>query len=110
MIVTSALIGAALLAFQPDPTRAPREAFTACLHRFVNDSVQARKAAAVFATEYPQQCQAEERAYREVLIRRDRASRISQADAEQGANEEIEWARQNGRENFEGAANPSTAG
>jgi len=107
MIMSTVLAGAALVAVQPDPTRAPREAFTACIHRFVNEAVQARKAAAAFTSEFPQQCQAEERAYREAMIRRDVAARISQADAEQGANEEIEWARQNGRENFEGSDRPS---
>jgi hypothetical protein len=108
MLMSSVLTGAALLAAQPDPTRQPREAFTACLHRFVDGAVQARKTADAFASEYAQQCQAEERAYREAMIRRDVAARISQADAEQAANEEIEYARQNGRENFEGASTPRT--
>lgn len=100
MLISSALIAASALSMQADPTRRPREAFTACLHNFVNSSVQARKSAEAFGTEFPQQCQAEERAYREAMIARDVAARISRADAEQAANEEIEWARQNGRESF----------
>jgi hypothetical protein len=108
MILSAALAGAALVALQPDPTRAPREAFTACLHRFVDSAVQARKAADAFTSEFPQQCQAEERAYRQAMVRRDLAARISQADAEASATEEIEWARQNGRESFESASNPRT--
>lgn len=100
MLISSTLVGAALFALQSDPVRAPREAFTGCLQRFVTASVQGRKSAEAFATELAQQCQAEEQAYRAAMIRAETAARISQADAEEYAKMEIDDARRNSRESF----------
>jgi hypothetical protein len=56
---------------------------------------------AEFATAYPQQCTAQQTAFRDAIIRRERASRMSQADAEESATMEIDDARLNFREVFE---------
>ena len=100
MLLSSVLIGAALTTLQPDPARAPREAFGRCLHAFVNASVQARKTTEAFEAEHAQQCMTEERAYREAIIRAEMAARQSRADAEEYARLEIEDARRNSRGNF----------
>jgi len=84
-----------------DTTRASREAFTACLRTYVQRSAEANMAATEFTTAYPQQCSAQQQAYREAVIRREIASRSSRADAEESANMEIEDQRTNFRERFE---------
>ena len=83
-----------------DTTRTAREAFTRCLQTFVQRSVDNRMSAADFETQYPQQCSAEQAAFREAIIRRDTAARISRADAEESAGLEIEDARVNFSERF----------
>ena len=83
-----------------DTTRTAREAFTRCLQTFVQRSVDNRMSAADFETQYPQQCAAEQAAFREAIIRRDTAARISRADAEEPAGLEIEDARVNFSERF----------
>lgn len=94
---------------QRDPTEAPREAFAACLRQFVDTSVQARKAADAFATEVAQQCMAQERAYREAMVRRDSAgSAANRAAAERDANDEIEYTRTQSSESFADAMTPQT--
>jgi hypothetical protein len=100
MLLSSALIGAALLTLQPDPVRAPREAFGRCLHRVVDAAIQARKATDAFTTELAAACTAEERAYREAIIRSEMAARASRADAEEAARLEVDDARRNSRDNF----------
>lgn len=100
-IALSSSFGTASLAsVQPDPTRAPREAFTSCLHNFVNASVQARKSNEAFTRELAEQCQTEEQAWRAAMIRAELATRATQANAEEFARMEIEDARRNSRESF----------
>lgn len=84
-----------------DTTRAAREAFTGCLRSYVDARVQARMPPAEFATAYPQQCSAQEQAYRDAVIRREIASRMSRADAQESAGMEIDEARTNFRERFD---------
>lgn len=83
------------MAMQSDTTRSTREAFTGCLRRFVNSSMEARKTEAQFQTEYAQACTAEQTAFREAVIRRDMGMRSTRASAEQTADLEIEDARSN---------------
>lgn len=82
---------------QSDPTRTSREAFANCLRTYVERSIQDRMAADRFESEYPQQCTAQETAYRDAVIRGFRGSR---ADAEELAGLEIEDARTSYREVF----------
>ncbi|MGZ8311036.1 MAG: hypothetical protein ACXWUP_10170 [Allosphingosinicella sp.] len=89
-----------------DTTRTAREAFTACLRGFVDRSLDAGTTVEAFQAEYPQQCAAQETAFREAVIRRERQARVSQADAEEAAQLEIEDARVNFSERFEMAMTP----
>lgn len=90
------------LAFQPaDTTRASREAYTACLRTYVEASLDSRMALEAFLAAYPQQCAAQESAYRAAVIAREIASRASRADAEESATMEIDDRRLNFRERFE---------
>jgi hypothetical protein len=86
-------------------TRA-QEGYTSCLSRFAETSRTARKSADDFNSALAQQCAEQERAFREAMIRRDTASRMSRADAEQAANEEIEYARENVREMYAASVTP----
>lgn len=99
----SSVLAVAMAAYmQPaDTTRASREAFTACLRTYVDRATSNRTPAADFATAYPQQCTAEQTAFRDAIVRRERASRVSQADAEESAGLEIEDARTNFSERFD---------
>lgn len=98
------------LALQPaDTTRASREAFTLCLRTYIESSLNGRMALDAFLAAYPQQCTPQQAAYRAAVIARERAARISQADAEESATMEIDDARLNFRERFEMALPPAPA-
>jgi hypothetical protein len=101
-----ALIAAASAAQASDTTRTAREAFTSCLRSYVTRSLEARTSAETFGTEYPQQCAAQESAFREAVIRRDMAMRATRANAEDSARLEIEDARANFSERFANASTP----
>ena len=101
-----ALAAAAFAAQASDTTRAAREAFTACLQNYVNRSIEAGTSAEAFETEYPQQCAAQEAAFRAAVIRRDMAMRSTRATAEDSARLEIEDARANFSERFAVAITP----
>ena len=107
----SSVLAVAMAAYmQPaDTTRASREAFTACLRAYVERSSNARMSASDFATAYPQQCAAEQTAYRDAVIRREVASRSSRSDAEESAGLEIEDQRTNFRERFDMYAAPAAS-
>jgi hypothetical protein len=101
---------AMLLSMQAsDTTRASREAFTRCLGRFVDSSMEAGKTAAQFSAEFPQACATEQSAFRAAIIARDTASRATRASAEESANAEIEDARFNFNDRFQGAQPPQVA-
>ena len=85
-----AMIAAASAAQASDTTRTAREAFTSCLRTYINRSIEARTEAAAFQTEYPQQCTAQETAFRDAIIRRDMAMRSTRNSAEESARLEIE--------------------
>lgn len=101
-----ALTLAASAAQASDTTRESREAFTACLREYVTRSLEARTPAATFEAEYPQQCTAQEAAFRAAVIRRDTAMRATRAGAEDSANLEIEDARTNFSERFAALSAP----
>jgi hypothetical protein len=101
-MISSVLAVAMAASMQPaDTTRAAREAFTGCLRTYVDHSVSAHMAVTEFTTAYPQQCSAQEQAYRDAVIRRETASRMSAADARESATTEIDDARTNFRERYE---------
>ncbi|HYD13203.1 MAG TPA: hypothetical protein VEC11_10185 [Allosphingosinicella sp.] len=109
-MISSVLAVAMAAWMQPaDTTRASREAFTGCLRTYVDRAQQNRMTAADFQAAYPQQCTAQQTAYRTAIIARERASRMSQADSEESATMEIDDARTNFAERFEPASGTATA-
>lgn len=96
----SSLLALAMM-MQSDTTRASREAFTNCLGQFVTASMQARKTAEQFQTEFAAACATEQTAFREAIIRRDMGMRATRASAEEAANLEVEDARANFADRFE---------
>ncbi len=96
-----ALILAAASAQATDQTRATREAFTRCLQTFVNRSAEAGKTLEAFRAEYPQQCTAQEAAFREAIVRRETALRATRANADEAAQMEAEDFRVSFSERFE---------
>lgn len=101
MIPTVLALIASAAAMQSDTTRAARETFTACLRTYVNRAVADRKSLEDFQREYPQQCSAQETAFREAIIRRESALRATRANAEEQAGLEVEDARINFSEQFQ---------
>ena len=100
-MISSVLVVAMAVMWQPtDTTRASREAFTGCLRTYVDRAANAHTSQADFTTAYPQQCATQEAAFRAAIVARERASRASQADAQESANLEIEDARTNFSERF----------
>lgn len=101
-MISSVLVVAMAVMWQPaDTTRASREAFTGCLRTYVDHASNAHTSQADFTAAYPQQCATQQAAFRAAIISRERASRSSQAQAEESANLEIEDARTNFSERFE---------
>ena len=68
MIVTAL---AMLLAMQSDTTRASREAYTNCLRRFVDSSLEQHKTLEEFHAAFPQACPTELAAFRGAIIARE---------------------------------------
>ena len=101
-----ALVAMATAAQASDTTRTAREAFTACLRNYVNQSIDARMAVDAFRTAYPQQCSQQEAAFRAAIMQRETALRATRANAVESANMEIEDARTNFSERFEMAMTP----
>lgn len=98
---------ALLLAAQAtDTTRTAREAFTGCLRAYVNQNIESGTALDAFRAAYPQQCTAQESAFREAVIRRETALRATRANAEQVASEAVSEARTNFSERYEMAMTP----
>lgn len=89
-----------------DATAIARDAYTACLRRFMQRSLTERMAPAAFQTALPQQCGAEETAFRAVVVARETASGTAREQAEQYATEEVEDARSNFAQLFELNATP----
>jgi hypothetical protein len=95
------LLLAASAAQASDTTRATREAYTGCLRGFVTRSAESGMSAADFTAAFPQQCTAQEGAFRSSVIARENALRATRSNAEQAARDEIDEARTNFRERFE---------
>ena len=96
-----AMVAAATAVQTSDTTRASREAFTACLRTYVNHSIEESMTLDAFRAAYPQQCTAQQQAFRDAIVRRETAGRVSQADAQEQAGLEIDDARLNFSERFE---------
>ena len=91
MISSVLALVAAMGAVQSDSTRTSREAFTNCLRQFVDRAVENRMTREAFQAEYPQQCTAQEAAFRQALTR---------ANDAQMAADEIAYQRENQGETF----------
>lgn len=104
MLVT---VVALSLAMQSDTTRASREAFTRCLGRFVDSSMQAGKTQAEFDAAFPQACATEQAAFRAAIIARDTRMAATRAGAEDAANLEVEDARFNFNDRFVAVPGPA---
>jgi hypothetical protein len=92
---------AAAFSMQSDTTRASREAFTTCLRRFVDSSLESNKTREEFTSLFPNACTPEQNAFRAAIIARDTANRSTRANAEDAANLEVEDARVNFNDRFE---------
>ena len=106
----SSLAALAMMMMQSDTTRAPREAFTRCLNQFVQTSMNERKTAEQFRTEYAQACMTEQNAFRQAIISRDTGMRATRSSAEESARLEIEDARANFADRFEATPASTTPG
>ena len=109
-MISSVLVVAMAVMMQPtDTTRASREAFTGCLRNYVDGAMQHRATAADFEAAFPQQCATQQAAFRAAIIARERASRSTQAQAEESASMEIDDARTNFHDRFEPTQGTATA-
>jgi hypothetical protein len=109
-MISSVLAAGMALWMQPaDTTRTSREAFTGCMRAYVDQAMSRRASQADFDAAFPQQCTDQQTAFRTAVIARERASRSSQAQAEESASMEIEDARTNFHDRFEGPPVTATA-
>lgn len=109
MMISMLAMAAAATAMQSDTTRASREAFTACLRAYVNRSTEAGLTREAFDRDYPQQCTAQQQAFRNAVLAREMALRATRANADGQADMEIEDARVNFSELFEPAEGQAEA-
>ena len=101
MLISSILsLSFALSVQASDPTRASRGAYSACLRRYMEASVNARKSENEFNTALPQQCTAEEQAYSAAIRAREAGFRTPAAQIDTIVREELDDARTNIREIF----------
>lgn len=108
-MLISALLGLSAMAMtldQRDPTQAPRDAFSRCLFAFADAQVQERKPLAEFEAALPQQCQNEERAFREAIRAQLTSLRVPAAQIEEDTTMEVDDARANTKGRFEDAITP----
>ena len=110
MVVTSLL--AALLATASaqqvrDASTQARDAYTACLRQFMERSTRDRMALSAFTEALPQQCTAQEQAFRAAIRTREAGFRTPAAEIQEIADQEIEDARANIREIFEMGSTPA---
>ena len=101
MIVSSILGAAALMALSPDPTRAPRDAYTKCLRAFMEKSVKDKVTLEAFTAAFPQQCVEQENAYRAAVRSFQAGLRVPAAEIDQIIKDEIDTARDNTKQHFE---------
>lgn len=108
MLISSLLgISAMTMALvQRDPTQAPRDAYSRCLFSFADAQAQERKTLAQFEEALPQQCQSEERAFREAIRAQLTSLRVPAAQIEEDSTMEIDDARANTKGRFEDAIAP----
>ena len=107
MISTVLALAVAATTAQPaDNTRAPRDAYNACLRQFMQRSIEARTALTEFETALAQQCGEQASALRNAVLQRDGSTRSTRASAEQNANEELNESRNNFLERYRYAMEP----
>lgn len=100
MIAPTLLLAVLAIQGASDTTRTAREAYTGCLRTYVERGVRDQMSAEAFTAAFPQQCTAQETAYRDAIIRRETAARASRANAQESAQMEIDDARLNFSERF----------
>jgi len=107
MLISSIVGAAALLALQPDPTRAPRDAYTSCLRTFMEKSVKDKTSAGDFEAALAKQCTEQERALRTAIQAREKSFKTPAADVDQIVTDELEDARGNIKQLFEMHTTPA---
>ena len=100
----AALLATSTADLVQDRTIAARNAYTACLRRFMARSVEERATLAAFETALPQQCTTEEQAMRAAIIAREPAA--NRAQAEEDATLEVQDARDNIKQVFDISITP----
>ena len=106
-VLGSSLLGAAaLMALQPDPTSAPRGAYTGCLRAFMEKSVKDKTTVEAFTAALAQQCSAEEAAFRAAVRAREARFRTPAGEIDQIITGDLEDARDNIRQTFEMTVTP----
>lgn len=106
MLISSLLGATAMIAVQRDPTAAPREGYSRCLFTFVDAQARARKSLAEFEAALPQQCQAEERVFRDAIRAQLTGLRVPAAQIAEDTTMEIDDARANAKGRFEDTIAP----
>lgn len=108
-MLISSLLGLSAMTLtvdQRDPTQAPRDAYSRCLFTFADAQAQERKTLAQFEEALPQQCQREERAFRDALRAQLTSLRVPAAQIEEDTTMEIDDARANTKGRFEDTITP----
>lgn len=105
--ILAALLATASANAVQDATTASRNAYTSCLRAFMQRSLTERTALTAFEAALPQQCTAQEQAYRRALVARDSATGAARAQAEEDATLEIQDARENFKQLFEMNVTPA---
>ncbi len=95
------------MALAPDPTRAPRDAYTRCLRAFMEKSVADKMSLEAFTAAFPQQCTEQEQAYRAAVRAFQSGQRVSASDIDEILKDEVDGARENMKERFVTATTPA---
>ena len=90
----------ALLASAQGNLAPARTSYTKCLFGVMRQDLKVKTEPAAFTAKLANACKAEEAAFRSASIAVDVAAKISRATAEQNANEEISYIRENTNETY----------
>jgi hypothetical protein len=107
MISIALMIALALgAAPSPGPSQQARKAYSVCLQKMIKDKTEAKLSADAFTAAVKSSCASQEAALKQSLIAYDVATGVKRADAEEGANLQIEDYLVNAADTYATYTNP----
>jgi hypothetical protein len=101
MIPVLLLTGLLLAGAQADPISQPRKAYSTCVKKLMNSSLDQKLDAASFETALSSHCTSEKEGFRSAIIKQQLAMKASRKDAEQAATDWVDDQQLNAKEMYQ---------